>query len=384
MAKPTQKPAFVSGVYKKHFSGKEFTYQSFLPSPINTPYSPKDRRVFTLLEEATQHLSELNAYSRLVPDIDFFISMHVRNEALKSSKIEGTNTNMNEAVLEEKEIVPERRDDWKEVQNHIAATNHGIKQLKKLPVCMRLLCDAHKILLRGARGEEKQPGNIRKTQNWIGGVNIASASFVPPHPDDLSDTLKDLENFWHNKNLLTPNLLMIAMSHYQFETIHPLNDGNGRIGRILIVLHLIEIGMLEKPVLYLSDFFEKHKGKYYEALTLVREQNDMDQWLLFFLSGIIETSKKGKEILRKMVDLREKYEHQIMEIGRQTKTANELLLLAFSNPAFDTATASKKIGTSVQSVNTTVKRLVDAGILKEITGHSRNRIFVLHEYLGLF
>ena len=168
-----------------------------------------------------------------MPDIDFFISMHVNNEAVKSSRIEGTKTGVDEVILEERDITPERRDDWKEVQNYIEAMNLGIKQLSDLPICMRLLRNMHKILMQGVRGEDKRPGKIRKTQNWIGGIetDIETALFIPPHADDLSEPLKDLEEFWNDtKGLNIPNLLRVAMSHYQFETIHPFNDGNGRIG----------------------------------------------------------------------------------------------------------------------------------------------------------
>ena len=373
-----------TGMYKKHFSGKDYEYQSFLPNPVNQPYEWRDKRIPVLLEEAMRLVGELNAYSTLVPDVDFFIQMHVRNEAVNSSRIEGTRTDMDEAVLPEEEIAPERRTDWTEVQNYIEATNASIARLTELPISMRLLKEAHKILLSGVRGEDKQPGEIRTAQNWLGGTSIQTASFIPPHPDDLSAALTDLEFFWHNKGLNMPQLIKMAISHYQFETIHPFNDGNGRIGRMLIGLHLIELEILRKPTLYLSAFFERNKGAYYDALSFVRERNDLDQWIIFFLSAVIDTARKGTETFQKILKLRANYEKQILELGGKAKLANRLLLHSFSVPALQVSYASKYLNVGYPAANSIVDELTRLGILREITGRSRNRIFVLHEYLKLF
>lgn len=373
-----------SGSYRKHFQGKDYEYQSFLPSSVNCYYEWEDKRIIPLLEEAIRLVGELNAYSFLVPDVDFFIQMHVKNEALKSSRIEGTRTEMDEVILPKEEIMPEKRDDWSEVQNYIKAINYSIAQLDEIPLSMRLLEKSYEILLSGIRGKERQPGQVRTTQNWIGGSSIKTASFIPPHPDDMRASLTDLELFWHNKKINMPNLIKIAISHYQFETIHPFNDGNGRIGRMLITLHLIELGILQKPTLYLSDYFERNKGAYYDALTFVRDHNDMDQWIIFFLSAVIETAKKSKNTFRKIISLRRVYEQRIIKNGRKIKLMNDLLLRLFSNPAIRVSDVSNLLGKSISTSNNLIKEMEGMGILKEITGFSRNRIFILHEYLDIF
>ena len=373
-----------SGSYRKHFQGKDYEYQSFLPSSVNCYYEWEDKRIISLLEEAIRLVGELNAYSFLVPDVDFFIQMHVKNEALKSSRIEGTRTEMDEVILPKEEIMPEKRDDWSEVQNYIKAINYSIAQLNEIPLSMRLLEKSHEILLSGVRGKERQPGQVRTTQNWIGGSSIKTASFIPPHPDDMRASLTDLELFWHNKKINMPNLIKIAISHYQFETIHPFNDGNGRIGRMLITLHLIELGLLQKPTLYLSDYFERNKGAYYDALTFVRDHNDMDQWIIFFLSAVIETAKKSKNTFRKIISLRRVYEQRIIKNGRKIKLMNDLLLRLFSNPAIRVSDVSNLLEKSISTSNNLIKEMETMGILKEITGFSRNRIFILHEYLDIF
>ncbi len=355
-----------------------------MPSRVNKAYDIKDPNVLIYVEKAMHRLGELNAYSYLIPDVDFFIRMHINNEAVKSSRIEGTKTGIDEAILNREEINPEMRDDWQKVQNYANAMEYGIKEMKELPVCMRLLCGVHKELMQEVRGEDKQPGKFRKEQNWIGGKSIQDASFIPPHPDDVSDALQDWEKFVNNRRITISDLIQIAIAHYQFETIHPFNDGNGRTGRIAIILQLIEMGVLDKPTLYLSDFFEKHREKYYDTLSAVRDSNKMDQWILFFLEGLAETAKKGRETLQNIVALREEYASKVFTLDRQAKLADKILTHAFSHPGFNVAEIVQHCKTSTATANAVISKMVDCGMLKEITGYSRNRIFVLWEYLALF
>lgn len=261
---------FKSGTYRK-----QKDYESFYPAMVNHSWVWDDPKVNVLLEKANQTLGQLEGFTNIVPDVDLFIQMHIRKEANKSSRIEGTQTEIDEDLMRREDIVPEKRADWQEVQQYVEAMNHSIKQLGNLPLSNRLLKEAHGILLKGVRGEHKRPGEFRTSQNWIGGSSISDAAFVPPIQQEVSDLMSDLEKFWHNKDIDVPELIKAAISHYQFETIHPFLDGNGRIGRLFITLYLVDHKLLTRPSLYLSGFFERNRGAYYDALTRVRESNDM-------------------------------------------------------------------------------------------------------------
>lgn len=370
---------FKSGIYKK-----QYKYKSFYPAKINLSWVWDDPKINVLLEDATRMLGELNAFSHIVPDVDLFIQMHIVKEASTSSRIEGTKTGIDEALMDKEYIALERRDDWQEVQNYINALNYAIEQLQKLPLSNRLLKETHAILLEGVRGEHKSPGNFRASQNWIGGSNLSDAVYIPPYHEDVPDLMSDLEKFWHNPDIDVPHLVKIAISHYQFETIHPFLDGNGRIGRLLITLYMVSNGLLAKPTLYLSDFFEKNRTAYYDSLSRVRESNDLAHWIKFFLNAVIKTAIHGKETFKNILILKDEIDGKIVRMGRKAENAKRLITLLYKNPVITVNNTIALLGIDKRAARELITVFEETGILKEITGFKRNRIFEFGQYIELF
>lgn len=363
---------------------QQYQYKSFSPLTVNREWSWENPQINTLLERASRALAELDAFTLIVPDVDLFIHMHITKEANNSSRIEGTQTEMDEAVLDSSQLAPEKRDDWQEVQNYIQAINEAVDELQRLPLSNRLLKHTHAILMQGVRGEHKTPGDFRLSQNWIGGSSLADAAFIPPHPDEVPALMGDLELFWHNEQINVPELIRIAISHYQFETIHPFLDGNGRIGRLLIALYLVNKGLLRKPSLYLSDFFERNRASYYDALMQVRISNDMTHWIRFFLSAVVETAGKGKATFEGILALRRELDEIALGYGARAENMQRLLRYLYSKPAVTAVTAAEILDVSHQTASSLLRKMLDDGVLEEITGYQRNRIFFFTRYVQLF
>jgi len=372
---------------KQYKSGQYISqgyYKSFQPTLINKQWHIDNMEVLQLLSKADRELGRLDMYSKYIPNIDLFISMHVLKEATQSSRIEGTQTNMEEALLEKEDIPLDKRDDWEEVQNYMKAMEWAINELEKLPFSSRLIRETHKILLQGVRGERKQPGEFRNSQNWIGGATIHDAIFIPPVHTSVPELMGDIEKFIHNEEIFIPELLKIALVHYQFETIHPFLDGNGRVGRLLIPLYLVSKGILKKPILYLSDFFEKNRKLYYENLMLVREKNNLSQWFKFFLVGIIETAKNGITTFDNILQLQKTVESSIQKLGSRAVNAKKVVDYLYNRPMINAEKVSEIAVISMPSAYKLIKDLEKLDILKEVTGSQRGRMYIFDNYLRLF
>lgn len=371
---------YISGKYEQ-----QYEYRSFLPERINHAWHVDEPELVTLLDDANRLLGELNAFSQLVPDVDFFIKMHITKEATTSSRIEGTRTNMEEALVDVQDVDPERRGDWEEVQNYIKAVNFSIDRLQTLPLSTRLLRETHKVLMQGVRGEDKLPGEFRRSQNWLG-PSLKNAIFVPPHHGHLADLMTDLENFIHNDEIHVPHLIRVGILHYQFETIHPFLDGNGRLGRLLVALYLANFNLLHKPALYLSDYFERNRLSYYDHLTVARAKSDMIAWLRFFLFGVQETAERSIGVFKAILELKERIEREIMPQfhARRQANAQALMRSLYQGPVVNIKGVKTLLNVQTNTASSLIGDFEEYGILKEMTGYKRNRTFVFSEYLLLF
>jgi Fic family protein len=363
-------------------------YRAFMPSRL--PPDPPvriDGQLQHRLSEADLALGRLDGSIHTLPNPDLFVYMYVRKEAVLSSQIEGTQSSLQDLLSVEAEISDtDAPRDAGEVVNYVRAMNHGLARLEQLPVSTRLIHEIHAELMQGVRGSRLTPGELRRSQNWIGpgGSLLTTATFVPPPPEEVPQALGDLETFLHQRDDV-PLLVKIGLAHAQFETIHPFLDGNGRVGRLLITFLLCERGALHKPVLYLSHYFKAHRQEYYDRLQAVRDSGDWERWLEFFLRGVTEVSAQAAETARRILLLREDHRTAIAEkLGRAAGNGHRILQYLYEHPIVSARQVQDLIGTTFAAANQIVRRLVGIGILKEITGHARHRRFRYEAYVRLF
>jgi Fic family protein len=373
-----------AGRYVRQPSG----YSAFIPRPL--PPEPAlnfDDEMQTLLSRADRALGRLDGSIQTLPNPDLFVLMYVRKEAVLSSQIEGTQSSLADVLEVEASVFdPHHPSDVGEVLNYVTAMNYGLKRLVELPLCIRLIKEIHNELLHDVRGREKNPGEVRTSQNWIGpgGCTLQTASFVPPPPHEVINALGDLETFMHS-GVYIPALVKIGLIHAQFETIHPFLDGNGRVGRLLITFLLMQNEILLKPVLYISHYFKRNRAEYYEHLQAVRDRGEWEAWIKFFLAGIATVSLEATETARAIVGLRERHRSLVTErFGRAAGNGLSILETLFRSPIVTVASVQKHLGITYPPANGLVQRFVDAGILFEMTGQERYRIYQYSPYINLF
>lgn len=355
-------------------------YWAFIPRPLppKITYTPE---LTLLLSQADAALSELSGIGRYLPNPNLLIAPYVRREAVASSRIEGTQADLSDLLMDE--IEPARtppESDVREIRNYIAALDHGLRQLKKLPLSGRLVRDLHRVLMKGVRGQEKNPGEFRRSQNWIGapGSTLSTATYVPPPPDpEMHECLKQWENFLHRRAEM-PELVQCALIHEHFEAIHPFVDGNGRVGRLLITLFLIERGRLSKPLLYLSSYIERNRSAYYELLQRIRTHGDWPSWLRYFLTAVRDTARSAIDQSHSLVELREKLRKKLAKQHRALALVDELFL----NPYTTVARAAKRMDVSDPTARKAIKELERAGMLEETTGRDWGKVWVARPILA--
>ena len=358
--------------------------KAFVPPPLPPKPPLQIEQLYGLLEEAVLGIGRLRGVGSMLPDDDLFLYTYVRKEALLSAQIEGTQSSLSELLRHENAAVPGVPADAgvQEVSNYVAAATHGLQRLAEgLPVSVRLIREMHRLLLREGRGEQAQPGDFRRSQNWIGGTRPGNARFVPPPPHLVPDLMSDLEKFIHAETPPMPYLVKVGLVHTQFETIHPFLDGNGRLGRLLIPLLLCSQGMLEQPMLYLSLYFKARRDEYYALLQRVRTDGDWEAWVRFFLQGVAETSHQAADTATELLSLFATDKRRIERLGRQSSSALRLHQLLQERPLMTATQASNRLGMSRPTVTASIRHLVRLGILEEITGRRRGRIYVYRAYL---
>ena len=359
--------------------------EAYVP-PTLPPIPPiQMERLYRLLDDANRALGRLDGVTSILPDTPLFLYMYIRKEALLSSQIEGTQSSLSELLLFESDDAPGvPLDDVQEVSNYVAAMNHGLARIREgFPISLRLIREIHEILLSKGRGSTKQPGEFRRSQNWIGGTRPGNALFVPPPPERVLELMSDLEKFIHADTPEIPALVKAGLVHVQFETIHPFLDGNGRLGRLLITFLLCTQGIPKEPILYLSLYFKTHRRHYYDMLQQVREQGDWETWLEFFLEGITETSLQAAEAAREILNLFETDRKRIETLGRPAASALRVHQLLQQKPIVAIPDAAQRLGISAPTIAKSIQHMVDLGLVREITGRQRGRMFVYGDYLSI-
>ena len=371
-----------AGTYIENLYG-EANYRSFVPSPL--PPKPEvevDGDMLALLVGANRAISALEGVANRIPNMDLFISMYVRKEALMSSQIEGTQATL-EDVLDPL-IEKNTNRNVADVVNYIKATEYAVKRLESLPLCNRLIKETHAVLMENVRGQEKSPGEFRHSQNWIGGQGstLKNAGYIPPNPDDMETAMSDLEKYMNDDDALD-DLVRAALIHYQFETIHPFLDGNGRVGRLLITLYLLEKKVMTTPALYISYYLKKNRVEYYDRMTEVRNKGHYEQWIRFFLSAVRESAEDAIHTIDALVDLHNRDLETVKKTGRASKNTVLVFQCLKTTPIIDIGKTAEKLGLSFNTVSSAVNRLIDIGILEQTENASRNRTFAYTEYLDI-
>ena len=371
-----------AGYSRINLSG-ELQYKSFVPAPLPpNPPLEVDEELCAKLSEANRLIGILEGKSSQIADISLFVTMYVRKEALMSSQIEGTQATLEDVLNPALSKNADR--DVKDVVNYVKAMETAIAELERLPICSRLLKKAHAVLLTGTRGEEKNPGEYRHSQNWIGHSQstISTARYVPPNPDDMQEAISDLEKYINADDGAEP-LIKAALIHYQFETIHPFLDGNGRVGRLMILLYLLEQGFISKPVIYISYFLKKNQIEYYDRISEVRRNGNYEQWISFFLEAVSSAAKDSMETIEKLSDLHEKSVGKLPVTNRKNDNVRRVFDYVEQYPIIDIKRTATALGISYNTTATAVKKLVQIGIVKEKTNAARNRVFSYEEYIGI-